>query len=169
MFLFVHLHLCLHGRRAQALKQAVDSCEMALKRISDELMQPTSDAAGKDDDAAETESSPLPTNNETDRVLRGVVRVGPLGESLLLRGEHLAQLVLVCSVWPTVELVTFLSKELAKVLPVCLWGWVVSHLIKSNGNGLIGIRLIAVRCNWLTPTSAAAAVSFLDQCSARRV
>ncbi|VEL37409.1 unnamed protein product [Protopolystoma xenopodis] len=53
---------------------------------------------------------------ETTRVLRGVVRIGLLGKSLLLTGERQLDLVLMCSSRPTVELVQAVADRLSEQL-----------------------------------------------------
>ncbi|OON21769.1 zinc finger, C2H2 type [Opisthorchis viverrini] len=121
---------------AQAMKTAVGLCEFSLKRISDALFESAKREAAestrgeKSDSAARpdvqkpncdeiTEEASVTSPElaaEENRLLRGVVRVGPLGKSLLLRGDHEGDLVLVCSEWPTCEVVTFIKAELAKQL-----------------------------------------------------
>ncbi|GAA47897.1 zinc finger RNA-binding protein [Clonorchis sinensis] len=121
---------------AQAMKTAVGLCEFSLKRISDALFESakrelTESTRGEKPDSTTKTDVQKPNCDETteeasvasselaaeeNRLLRGVVRVGPLGKSLLLRGDHEGDLVLVCSEWPTCEVVTFIKTELAKQL-----------------------------------------------------
>ncbi|CAL8068341.1 unnamed protein product [Calicophoron daubneyi] len=110
---------------AKAMKSVVSACEHSLKTISDDLVssdkseaEESADAREQDSNAeklVDTEDVKFSSENE-QRLLRGVVRVGLLGKSLLLRGDHVGELVLVCSHWPTSKMVEFIETEIVKTL-----------------------------------------------------
>ncbi|CAH8653596.1 unnamed protein product [Dicrocoelium dendriticum] len=115
---------------AKAMKTIVSLCEISLRTISDDLMKGVIEArrtSNVGDSGAKTsnQGQSKEANRgiadlqelEGDRLLRGVVRVGPLGKSLLLRGDHQGDLVLDCLEWPTTEVVQFIQTELSKTLP----------------------------------------------------
>lgn len=51
------------------------------------------------------------TSNEDSRLLRGVVRVGPLGEGLLIKDETVLDTNLMCKDWPTASLLQQIVDE----------------------------------------------------------
>lgn len=55
---------------------------------------------------------------QAHRVLKGVMRVGNLAKGLLLRGDNTVQLVVLCSVKPTVSLLDRVIENLPKQLQV---------------------------------------------------
>ncbi|TPP59022.1 Zinc finger RNA-binding protein [Fasciola gigantica] len=131
-----HASLVPTDVEAQAMKTVITICEHALKAVSDDLVEQSARATAKksvatqrssDEDNKDAESGTKTTQNSgpkanqnaqfvEDRLLRGVVRVGHLGKSLLLRGDCIGDLVLVCSSWPTTGLMEYLQKELLGVL-----------------------------------------------------
>lgn len=80
--------------------------ERALKFVSDELTSVTE------------ESSTETATATPQRMLKGVMRVGLLAKGLLLKGDRIVQLVVLCSQAPTFELLDNVAKALPAHLAV---------------------------------------------------
>ncbi|CAH8637435.1 unnamed protein product [Schistosoma rodhaini] len=117
-----HTSLLPTAWEVQAMMLAVTICERSLKCVSNyilkqvrsklDLCDTTIFAKSCDDDNNLNESE----EKVGERLLCGVVRVGALGKNLLLRGEHSAELVLICSKWPTKELTSYVSTSITKLM-----------------------------------------------------
>ncbi|XP_034044620.1 zinc finger RNA-binding protein-like [Thalassophryne amazonica] len=91
-----------------AIHAIVSDVEWALKAISEQMN------ASKDcEENAEEKSA-----GSEDRLIRGVVRVGALGNGLLLKGDMNLDMVLLCSVKPTVTLLQEVAENLIAQLEV---------------------------------------------------
>ncbi|CAH8550982.1 unnamed protein product [Schistosoma turkestanicum] len=118
-----HASLLPTAWEVQTMMLAVTICERALKDVSNDLLKQgrllsdsscntTTEAVKSCDDNNLNELE----EKVGERLLCGVVRVGALGKNILLKGEHSAELVLVCSKWPTEELTTYVSTSIAKLM-----------------------------------------------------
>ncbi|KAH8856212.1 Zinc finger RNA-binding protein [Schistosoma japonicum] len=117
-----HASLLPSACEVQAIMLAVTVCERALKGISNDLLKQVRSST----DTSDTIKSDKPCDGDNnlneleekvgERLLCGVVRVGALGKNLLLKGEHSAELVLVCSKWPTKELTNYVSTNILKLM-----------------------------------------------------
>lgn len=114
----------------------VAACEKALRQISEILYEDgtvKSEASdGDDDDDTEavnntttSNGTNATTNNNTkktvptsERALSGAMRVGPLANGLLLHGDLVVSLVLLCSKWPTFSLMRKVIDKLPAKLKV---------------------------------------------------
>lgn len=90
----------------EAIQTQVSHVERALKFVSDELTSVTE------------ESSTDTTTATPQRMLKGVMRVGLLAKGLLLKGDRIVQLVVLCSQAPTFELLDNVAKALPAHLAV---------------------------------------------------
>ncbi|CAH8620280.1 unnamed protein product [Schistosoma curassoni] len=101
---------------------AVTICERSLKGVSNDLLKQARSASDLPDTTICAKSCVDDNNLDEleekvgERLLCGVVRVGALGKNVLLRGEHSAELVLICSKWPTKELTTYVSTSITKLM-----------------------------------------------------
>ncbi|CAH8629280.1 unnamed protein product [Heterobilharzia americana] len=116
---FKHASLLQTALEVQAMMMAVSVCERAMKDVSNSLLR---QIRLESNPSITDESGTGGTNVDEieekvgERLLSGVIRVGPLGKNLLLRGEHTADLVLVCSKWPTEELTTYVSSSITSFM-----------------------------------------------------
>ncbi|CAG5130995.1 unnamed protein product [Candidula unifasciata] len=108
----------------QAVQSIVSACEKALKLVSDSLTEPVPSigmdteteqgedvtAVGQDGDKESGEKKEEPVSN---RLLKGVMRVGVLAKGLLLHGDLNVNLVVLCAQKPTRRLL----KQVEDVLP----------------------------------------------------
>ncbi|CAH8603120.1 unnamed protein product [Schistosoma intercalatum] len=117
-----HTSLLPTAWEVQAMMLAVTICERSLKGVSNDLLKQARSASDLPDTTICAKSCDDDNNVDEleekvgERLLCGVVRVGALGKNVLLRGEHSAELVLICSKWPTKELTTYVSTSITKLM-----------------------------------------------------
>lgn len=77
-------------------------------------------------------SSSLDSNENSARLLKGVMRVGILAKGLLLRGDRDVQLILLTAKKPTISLLKNIAKQLPKELEVGklqpMRGWFIQEI-----------------------------------------
>jgi len=95
-----HSEIYPSDEELEAIQTQVSHVERALKFVSDELTSVTE------------ESSTDTTTATPQRMLKGVMRVGLLAKGLLLKGDRIVQLVVLCSQAPTFELLDNVAKAL---------------------------------------------------------
>lgn len=101
-----HTLICPPAEELEFLFKLLNTVEEALKLVSDDLMVPVKQEENGDADSNETKA---PT-----RVLKGLMRVGPAAEELLLSGDDAADVVVMCAEKPTKGL----QQQVLDLLPV---------------------------------------------------
>jgi len=101
-----HSEIYPSDEELEAIQTQVSYVERALKFVSDELTSVTE------------ESSTETATATPQRMLKGVMRVGLLAKGLLLKGDRIVQLVVLCSQAPTFELLDNVAKALPAHLAV---------------------------------------------------
>lgn len=103
----------------ESVQTLVSHVERALKLVSDELANHAEEGAPAEPGAA------------PQRMLKGVMRVGLLAKGLMLKGDRLVQLVVLCSQPPTYQLLETVTKALPAHLAVnaCLRVFRVGRLL----------------------------------------
>lgn len=92
-----HSMICPIQDEVDALFHLLNTIEKALKLVSDDLMVP-SEAPASEEEKADEKVDPGSASN---RILKGLMRVGPAAKELLLRGDNEAHIVVICSEKPT--------------------------------------------------------------------
>ncbi|CAH8866861.1 unnamed protein product [Trichobilharzia szidati] len=116
-----HASLVPTPLETQAMMMAVNICKQAMKDVSDDLLKQVrlaSDSSGGTVNDSKNGEVKVDEGEEKvgERLLTGILHAGSLGKNLLLRGEHLVHLVLMCSKWPTEELTTYVSTEITNIM-----------------------------------------------------
>jgi len=93
----------------------VASAEKALKLVSDSLEEEkkTKTEVKKEDESSSATKPEAKPNNNANRILKGVMRVGALAKGLLLQGQLSVELVVLCADKPTYTLL----KKIGKLVP----------------------------------------------------
>uniref|UniRef100_A0A1A8II05 Interleukin enhancer binding factor 3a n=1 Tax=Nothobranchius kuhntae TaxID=321403 RepID=A0A1A8II05_NOTKU len=97
-----HSEVYPSAEKLEVVQTIVSHVECALKNVSD----------GIEKNKGETNQ----TGSKTERTLCGVMRVGLVAKGLILKGDQDLDLVLLCSSWPTVDLLNQVAEKLLEQL-----------------------------------------------------
>nr|CAG4638329.1 EOG090X037N [Cyclestheria hislopi] len=112
-----HADIYPSDEELDAIQNLVSYVERALKLVSDELANQAEDIQAESSEPANQTPQQQPVQQpQPQRILKGVMRVGLLAKGLLLKGDRIVHLVVLCSQPPTHQLLD----TVAKALPVHL-------------------------------------------------
>jgi len=110
-----HSEIYPSDEELESIQNLVSYVERALKLVSDELANSAEEAtpAGSVPNPTEgTNTAAHQQQQQQQRMLKGVMRVGLLAKGLLLKGDRIVQLVVLCSQPPTFQLLETVAKAL---------------------------------------------------------
>ncbi|XP_066256631.1 zinc finger RNA-binding protein isoform X5 [Euwallacea similis] len=127
-----HTEIYPKEEELQVVQRIVSHTERALKQVSDQLAEVKTPEAGEatkekpveqpqKEDGRDNQLFSFQKEQDSSRMLRGVMRVGHLAKGLLLKGDNQVELVVLCADKPTLTLlkkvVDFLPAAFKQVAP----------------------------------------------------
>ncbi|XP_066138908.1 zinc finger RNA-binding protein isoform X4 [Euwallacea fornicatus] len=127
-----HTEIYPKEEELQVVQRIVSHTERALKQVSDQLAEVKAPEAGEaakekpveqpqKEDGRDNQLFSFQKEQDSSRMLRGVMRVGHLAKGLLLKGDNQVELVVLCADKPTLTLlkkvVDFLPAAFKQVAP----------------------------------------------------
>nr|CAG4651682.1 EOG090X037N [Triops cancriformis] len=105
-----HQMICPSDEENKAVQNLVSMVEKALKLVSDYFASQEKPKEAKADNPEEK------SKDDAGRLLKGVMRVGPLAKGLILKSDKVLELVVLCALPPTEELLGKIAGVLPKYL-----------------------------------------------------
>lgn len=86
--------------------------------VKQETDEPKEAASGSAENSKAQDKKPVQQQQEKQRTLKGVMRVGLLAKGLLLRGDTDVKLIVVCTKYPTKQLLERVHKSFVQKIEV---------------------------------------------------
>ena len=134
----------------ESIQNLVSYVERALKLVSDELAngaEEATPAVSVPYPAEGTNTAAHQQQQQQQRMLKGVMRVGLLAKGLLLKGDRIVQLVVLCSQPPTFQLLETVAKALPAHLTVSRFNFIFKP--KSGFYLSVSVFFLIFRRLWL--------------------
>uniref|UniRef100_A0A3Q3BGY7 Interleukin enhancer binding factor 3a n=1 Tax=Kryptolebias marmoratus TaxID=37003 RepID=A0A3Q3BGY7_KRYMA len=151
-----HSEVYPSAEELEVVQTIVSHVECALKSVSDQM-----DGHNGDCGPAEAGSD--------ERILRGVMRIGPVAKGLLLKGDKALDLVLLCSSWPTTTLLTEVAERLTKQLEVISAGTYTVNPSPNDAAVIVKRTKDTVPCLFIHLTSPCVRTELMSSAAEKEV